>query len=157
MRESKTKQTLTEALRAAIERSETSHYQIAKRAGIHPVSLYKFTKGHTLRLDKANALAHFLGLYLVTMPPSPPWKSSLTLSDALRAAIEQSGISRYRIARDTGLEQAALCRFVSNKRFLRLDNADKLAEYFGLRLTPDPDTVPPENSARPILAKRKVK
>jgi hypothetical protein len=42
-----------------------------------------------------------------------------------------------------------------------LDKADVPAEYFGLRLTPDPDAVSPtptpENLARPILAKRNVK
>jgi hypothetical protein len=43
----------------------------------------------------------------------------------------------------------------------RLDRADRLAAYLGLRLVPDPDATPPdptpENLARPTLAKRRAK
>jgi hypothetical protein len=42
---------------------------------------------------------------------------------------------------------------------LRLDKADLLAAYLGLRLVADPDAKPPEptpeNLARPMLAKQK--
>jgi hypothetical protein len=41
---------------------------------------------------------------------------------------------------------------------IRLDKADRLAAYLGLRLVSDPDAKPPEptpeNLARPTLAKR---
>jgi hypothetical protein len=44
---------------------------------------------------------------------------------------------------------------------IRLDKADRLAAYLGLRLVPDPDAVPPmptpENLARPTLAKRRAR
>ena len=83
------------------------------------------------------------------------------MTDVLRIAIEESGVSRYQIAKDTGILQGSLSRFVRGETSLRLDKADRLAAYLGLRLVPDPDAVPPEptpaNLARPTLAKRKAK
>lgn len=81
-----------------------------------------------------------------------------TLTDVLRAAIERSGLTRYRIAKETGIPESHLGRFARGDMSIRLDKADRLAAYLGLRLTPDPDAVPPEptpeNLARPTLAKR---
>jgi|CXWL01.1.fsa_nt_gi transcriptional regulator with XRE-family HTH domain len=57
------------------------------------------------------------------------------MTDALRKAIEDSGLTLYRIAKDTGIEQASLLRFNSGRQSLRLDLADKLAAYFGLTVT----------------------
>ena len=83
------------------------------------------------------------------------------LTDVLRAAIEQSGLTVYRIGKATGIDTANLGRFVRGEMSVRLDKADRLAAYLGLRLVPDPDAVPPEptpeNLARPTLAKRKAK
>ncbi len=88
-------------------------------------------------------------------------KTKPTLTDALRAAIEQSGLTGYRIAKATGIDNANLARFLRGELFLRLDKADKLAAYLGLRLVPDPDAKPPEPTpaslARPMLARRKAK
>ena len=56
------------------------------------------------------------------------------MTDVLKAAIEQSGVSRYRIAKDTGLTEPSLCRFMQGATSLRLDRADVLAEYLGLEL-----------------------
>jgi transcriptional regulator with XRE-family HTH domain len=84
-----------------------------------------------------------------------------TLIDVLKTAIEQSGLTRYRIAKDTGIAESNLSRFMRGETSLRLDMAGVLAAYFGLRLLPDPDAAPPEptpeNLARPALAKRKAK
>ena len=81
-----------------------------------------------------------------------------TITDVLRKAIEDSGLSFYRIAQDTGVTSQSLLRFQRGETSLRLDKADAVAEYLGFRLTPDPDAVPPdptpENLARPMLAKR---
>ena len=88
-------------------------------------------------------------------------KAQPTLTDVLRAAIQQSGLTHYRIAKATGIDPANLGRFVRGELFVRLDKADALAAYLGLRLTPDPDAVPPtptpENLARPTLAKRPLR
>ena len=57
-----------------------------------------------------------------------------TMSEVLKQAIEASGKSVLSIARDTGLAQSSLSRFVTDVRTLRLDKADVLAEYLGLEL-----------------------
>ncbi len=88
-------------------------------------------------------------------------KPKPTLTDALRAAIEQSGLTGYRIAMATGIDNSNLARFLRGELSLRLDKADRLAAYLGLQLVPDPDAKPPEptpaNLARPTLAKRKMR
>jgi hypothetical protein len=57
-----------------------------------------------------------------------------TMTAALLKAIKQSGQSRYSICKATGLNQAALGRFVAGKQSLRLDMADKLAAHLGLQI-----------------------
>jgi len=64
-------------------------------------------------------------------------KPKPTMTEVLKAAIEESGLTRYRIAKDTGIDQAALMRFMRGEQSLRLDKADALAKYFRLRLVPD--------------------
>jgi hypothetical protein len=56
------------------------------------------------------------------------------MTAVLKAAIEQSGRSRYRIAKDTGITEPSLCRFMQGTASVRLDKADVLAEYLGLQL-----------------------
>jgi plasmid maintenance system antidote protein VapI len=60
--------------------------------------------------------------------------TSNPITDVLRRAILDSGLPLLRIARDTRVERASISRFVRGKNSLRLDMADKLAAYFGLRL-----------------------
>ncbi|MGA2032016.1 MAG: helix-turn-helix transcriptional regulator [Thermoguttaceae bacterium] len=55
-----------------------------------------------------------------------------TISDALRRAIAESGLTLYRIAKDTGLVKSSLMRFVAGETSLRIDRVDVLAEYLGL-------------------------
>ena len=61
-------------------------------------------------------------------------KAKPTMSDVLRDAIQESGLSAYRISKDTGLVVSSIIRFVDGETSLRLDKADVLAEYFGLEL-----------------------
>jgi len=61
-------------------------------------------------------------------------KPKPTMSDILRTAIGESGLSAYRIAKDTGLVVTSIIRFVNGETSLRLDKADALAEYLGLEL-----------------------
>ncbi|MGA2062458.1 MAG: helix-turn-helix transcriptional regulator [Thermoguttaceae bacterium] len=56
------------------------------------------------------------------------------MTDTLKAAIEQCGVTRYRIAKDTGITEPSLCRFMQGESSLRLDKADVLAEYFEMEL-----------------------
>ena len=78
------------------------------------------------------------------------------VSDRLRAAIvaaKAAGVSRYRISRETGLEQSALSRFVNGKTGLDTGSVDKLAAFLGLDLVP----VGPEPTGRTTKAKAKAK
>jgi len=56
------------------------------------------------------------------------------MTEVLKAAIQDSGVTRYRIAKDTGITEPSLCRFMQGAASLRLDRADVLAEYLGLEL-----------------------
>ena len=58
-----------------------------------------------------------------------------TVTDELRRAIADSGLTLYRIAKDSGVPHAALYRFVNREQDIKLATADKLAAYLGLRLT----------------------
>lgn len=56
------------------------------------------------------------------------------ISDQLRDAISNSGLSRYRIAKETGLSESLLSRFMSSQRGLSLDAIDKLGLHLGFSL-----------------------
>lgn len=55
-----------------------------------------------------------------------------TITDTLRQAIIDSGKSHRAIATATGIQRASIYRFVRGDQSIRLDVADKLAEYFGI-------------------------
>lgn len=61
------------------------------------------------------------------------------LTDALRAAVRESGRPLLQVAREAGVERASLSRFVRGLNSLRLDVADKLAVYFGLTISREHD------------------
>lgn len=56
------------------------------------------------------------------------------MTDVLKQAIRESGLTYYRIAKDTGMVGTSLLRFMAGQTSLRLDKADVLAEYLGLQL-----------------------
>lgn len=65
------------------------------------------------------------------------------ISDALRQAIMESGVSRYAIAQATGVSESVLSRFVNRERdTIQLTTADALARFLSLELRP----VPPRKS-----------
>ena len=55
----------------------------------------------------------------------------------IRKAIKKSGLSRYRIAKDTGIDQSVLFRIINNGS-CSIQTADILCEYLGLALKPKP-------------------
>lgn len=55
--------------------------------------------------------------------------------ETLRQAIEQSGKSRYQISKETGIDQATLCRIMHGES-CGTKTADMLCEYLGLELRP---------------------
>jgi plasmid maintenance system antidote protein VapI len=56
------------------------------------------------------------------------------ISDLLRQTIVESGVSYNALQKATGVTRASIMRFVRGDQSLRLDMADRLAEYFGLEL-----------------------
>ena len=59
------------------------------------------------------------------------------MTDQVRQAIDDSGLTRYRIAQDTGIDESTLAKFYHGTRGLSLDNLDLLCEYLGLRIVMD--------------------
>lgn len=68
-------------------------------------------------------------------PAKKPKLASQPFANALRTAIKRSKQSKLKISQDSGVDRASLSRFISTSRSLRLDKADKLAVYFGLKVT----------------------
>jgi plasmid maintenance system antidote protein VapI len=58
------------------------------------------------------------------------------LSDVLRKAILDSGLSFQALERETGVLRQCLMKFVRGEQSLRLDRAGRLAAYFGFELRP---------------------
>ncbi|MDM8008114.1 MAG: helix-turn-helix transcriptional regulator [Phycisphaerae bacterium] len=58
-------------------------------------------------------------------------------ANELRAAIEDSGISRYRICKKIGLSESVMSRFMNHKESagLSMDMINKLADLLGLHVT----------------------
>ena len=56
--------------------------------------------------------------------------------ETLRKQIEESGLTRYRISQDSGVDQATLCRLMQGKT-ITVETADILLKYFGLTITND--------------------
>lgn len=51
-----------------------------------------------------------------------------TLTDQLRQAIDNSGLTRYRIAKETGINEAALSKFYRGERGLSTESLNSLAD-----------------------------
>jgi transcriptional regulator with XRE-family HTH domain len=61
-------------------------------------------------------------------------KKRATISDQIRQVIESSGLSRYEICKQAGIDQAAMSRFMSGERGLSTSTLDKLADVLGLEI-----------------------
>ena len=60
--------------------------------------------------------------------------AGMSITSQLKRAIEQAGVSRYVVCRRAQVDQGAVSRFMSGKRSLTLETADRLAEALGLEL-----------------------
>ena len=69
-----------------------------------------------------------------------------SLSDELRQAIADSGVSRYGIWQQTGIDQGSLSKFMDGERGLSMESIDKLAELLGLHICTD--AVKPRSQGR---------
>lgn len=58
------------------------------------------------------------------------------MAEALKRAIESSGLTFKALERETGVTRQSLMAFMKGERTLRLDIADQVANYFGLIVGP---------------------
>ncbi len=64
-------------------------------------------------------------------------RRNVKLSDQIRRAIQNCGVSRYRISKETGIEQTTLSKFMLGKRGLPMKTLDVLADFLRLRIVMD--------------------
>lgn len=62
--------------------------------------------------------------------------TSRSLVDELREAIRNSGETEYRVAKESGVAQPILNRFLHGERGVSLETAAKVCKYLGLHLAP---------------------
>jgi len=62
-------------------------------------------------------------------------KRTNLLTNQLRQAIDDSGLTRYRIAKETGVSQSTLAQFYNGRRGLSMDALDALGEFLQLKIT----------------------
>ena len=63
-------------------------------------------------------------------------KKPANITDTLRDCINSSELPFLRLEAETGVLRQSLMKFSRSEQSLRLDQADKLAEFFGLDLRP---------------------
>ncbi len=66
-------------------------------------------------------------------------KAPKTISEQLRWYLKDSGLSLYRLGRETGVDNSVLSRFLRGERGLRIEAVDKLGRYLKLRLVSEDD------------------
>lgn len=62
-------------------------------------------------------------------------ENAAMLSDQIREAVAGSGLSVYAVAKGAGIPEPSLHRFMHGTRGLTLESAEKVAEFFEMRLT----------------------
>lgn len=60
----------------------------------------------------------------------------LRFSEQLKAAIEASELTQYRIAKESGIARSSLSQFMTGKRSMSLANIDAIIEMLDLELVP---------------------
>jgi transcriptional regulator with XRE-family HTH domain len=63
-------------------------------------------------------------------------KAKTPFSEQLKQRIEESELTRYRIAKESGVAQSTLSSFVNGQRALSLTNIDKICDLLDLQLVP---------------------
>jgi hypothetical protein len=67
-------------------------------------------------------------------PPLRRPALSRSLSTSLKKAMKKSAKTSYQLAKEAGVSQIMVSRFLSGKRDIRLATADRLAHVLGLKL-----------------------
>ena len=69
----------------------------------------------------------------MTRRKTKPQRTNL-LTDQLRQAIDDSGLTRYRIAKEAGISESALAQFYNGHRGLSMESMNALGEFLQLRI-----------------------
>jgi transcriptional regulator with XRE-family HTH domain len=62
-------------------------------------------------------------------------KQPKKLTDQLRQAIDDCGLTRYEIAKQTGIDESALAKFYNGHRGLSMEALNALGKYLELKIT----------------------
>lgn len=62
-------------------------------------------------------------------------KKRTPLSEQIRQAVVDSGMSHYAICKGTGIDKATMSRFMSAERGLPMKTLDRLADFLDLNIT----------------------
>ena len=66
-------------------------------------------------------------------------KKRIKLSDQVRRAVDDAGVSRESIRRAAGIDKGHFSRFMSGERGLPMKTLDRLADHLGLDITTGKD------------------
>ena len=61
-------------------------------------------------------------------------KRTILVTDQLRQAIDDSGLTRYRIAKETGISESTLAHFYNGYRGLSMNALNALGEFLDLKI-----------------------
>lgn len=64
-------------------------------------------------------------------------KAHRKITDQLREAIDESGITRYRISQETGISESTLSQFSNGNRGLSMEALNAIGEFLQLRIVMD--------------------
>ena len=64
----------------------------------------------------------------------------MIITEQIRQAIRDCGMTRYRISKESGVSQSTLSKFMAGKG-MRCDMIDRIAPVLGLRITTSPPTI----------------
>ncbi len=78
-------------------------------------------------------------------------KQRIKLSNQIRRAVDNSGLSRYRICMEIGLDQSTFSYFMHDKGGLAIATLDRLADLLGMDIS-----VSAQGKARRATRKGKV-
>jgi transcriptional regulator with XRE-family HTH domain len=62
-------------------------------------------------------------------------RRSKTTTDQIRDAIDASGVTRYAIAHETGIDESSLAKFYNGKGWLSLESFEALGKFLNLKIT----------------------
>lgn len=60
--------------------------------------------------------------------------NQIEFADQIRQAVRESGLTPYRICKDTEIDQAMMSRFLAGKMWLGEATLNRLAAYLGLEV-----------------------